>query len=114
MNDPQWEAGVLAEQLQKSFKGKSRAKLEIRAVAGTEGRATADRLLASLRLGGLDAEIVEVPMSPREEILVECSHDTAGTALSLQSAFLAAGTPVQLLVHNKAKPRTIVLHLGSS
>jgi hypothetical protein len=114
MNVPQWEAGgVLAEQIKRTFPRKTGFKIEIRAVADSQGRAVAERLLASLRLGGLNAELVEGPAPPREDILIETSHEMAGLALTLQSAFISARIPVQLLVQKKPKPKVIVLHVGS-
>jgi hypothetical protein len=114
MNNSQREIGVLAEHIKKSVHKKSRCKVEIKAVKGSASWGTAERLLASLRGGGMDAQIVEVGTEPSGELLIESSHDTAEVALGLQTALLAAGQQVQLLVHKKAKPNRIVLHLGAS
>jgi hypothetical protein len=103
---------VLAEHIKKSVRGKAKCKIEIRTVAGAKGRQTAERLSATLRLGGLEAEIIETGSSPRGDILIETSPECANTALSLQSAFLAWGAQAQLLVHQKSAPRTVVLHIG--
>jgi hypothetical protein len=113
MNDSQLEIGVLAEHIKKSVHKKSRCKVEIRAVKGTEAWETAQRLLASLRAGGLDTQMVAVGTAPMGELLIESSHDAAEMALGLQTALMASGKQVQLLVHKKAKPNRIVLHLGS-
>lgn len=112
MNKSHGENGVLAEHIRKAVRSKVRCKLEIRTVTGSQARETAERLVASLRLGGLPAEIVEAGSSPRGDILIETSQECASIALSLQSAFLAWGAPVQLLVHDKTDPKTIVLHIG--
>jgi hypothetical protein len=104
---------VLAEEIRKRLPKKKRCKIEIRAVEGPAGTRAAKRLLSSLNFGGLDVEVVEVASSPREETLIESSHDTAEVALALQSAFLAAGKSVQLVVHQKSKPQVVVLHLGT-
>lgn len=112
MNKSHVEKGVLAEHIKTAVRNKTRCKIEIRTVAGSQGRQTAERLLTSLRLGGLQAEIVEVGSSPRGDILIESSQEGASIALSLQSAFLAWGTQVQVLVHSKVEPRTIVIHIG--
>jgi hypothetical protein len=103
---------VLAEEVRKRLPKKTRCKIEIRAVEGPIGRGAANRLLSSLSFSGLDVKVVEVASSPREEILIESSHETAEVALALQSAFLTAGNAVQLLVHHKSKPQVVVLHLG--
>jgi hypothetical protein len=112
MNRSQREGGVLAEHIRKIVGRKTRCKIEIRAAKDSEARVTADRLLTSLRAGGLEGEIVEVGTAPEGELLIESSHETAGVALALQSAFLAIGTAAQLLVHAKARSNWVVLHLG--
>jgi hypothetical protein len=113
MNDSQREHGVLAEHIRKTVRKKSRCKVEIRAVKGTEAEGLARRLLATLKAGGIEAELIEVGTSPQGELLIESSHESAEMALGLQSAFLAMGADVQLLVHNRAAPNRIVLHLGT-
>jgi hypothetical protein len=112
MNKAHRENGVLAEHIRKAVRSKARCNIEIRTVAGSQSREAAERLAASLRLGGLQAEIVETGSSPRGDILIESSQECASIALSLQSAFLAWGASVQVLVHEKIDPRTIVLHIG--
>lgn len=103
---------MLTEEIKKSFPKKTRCKFEIRAIAGTEGRIIADRLLTALKLGGLDAGIVETAHAPREGILIESDHKHAGAALALQSALLAVKTEAQLLVHRTSQANVVVLHMG--
>jgi hypothetical protein len=112
MNESQRENGVLAEHIKKTVRNNTRCTIEIRAVANSQAQLTAERLLTSLRLGGLEAQIVEVGSSPRGDILIETSQECASIALSLQSGFLLWGIQVQVLVHAKADPRIIVLHIG--
>jgi hypothetical protein len=113
MNRSQRVSNVLAEEIKKTVRKKTGCKIEIRAVKGSKAWTTGERLMSGLRAGGLKTELVEVPLAPRGELLIESSHVCAEIALSLQSAFLTSGIEVQLLVHNKAKPNQIVLHLGT-
>jgi hypothetical protein len=113
MNNSQRETGVLAEHIKKSVHKKTGCKVEIRAVKNSTSWVTAERLLASLRSGGMDAVLVEVGTASKGELLIESSHERAEIALALQTALMSSGTDVQLLVHKKAQPNRIVLHLGA-
>jgi len=91
---------------------KLKCSMEIRAGEGPLALRDAQRLQKVLGAAGFAAEIVIRPVRPTDGLLIETSHATAESALALQSAFLGAGIEAELLVHEKAQPKTVVLHLG--
>lgn len=104
---------MLAEAIRQKIPKKTRCVFEIRTATGGPNRQRAEELRATLRIGGIEAEIVEIGVAREGAILIEGSHETAATIVALQTAFLAAGVSVQLLVHNKADPHRVVIHMES-
>jgi len=104
--------GAIAAELKDALHSRRRCEIEIRAPLGAESRKTAERLLKGFSLSGFEGKIIDVVASPSSGILVECSHDTSQIALSIQTAFTTAGLHAELLIHDRGRAKTIILHLG--
>ena len=104
------ESQTLAIKFKEAFRAGETCQVEIRA---PKGNAAGQRLLKTLALAGIQAELIDVAAAPQSGILIEASQQCAKVAVPIQTAFSVVGMEAHLLVQNTRDPNLVVIHLNS-
>ncbi|HUS36373.1 MAG TPA: hypothetical protein VM680_13560 [Verrucomicrobiae bacterium] len=104
------ETKTLAIQVKDALKGAQKCVIEIHSPLNNPA---GKRLLKSLSVAGVKANLIQVVDTPHTGILIETCPDCAGVGLAIQSAFRVAAVEAHLLVQNVRIPNTVVIHLNS-
>jgi hypothetical protein len=105
------ETKALATQVKEALKGAKQCVIEIHSPLNNPA---GKRLLKSLSVAGVKANLIEVVDTPHTGILIETCQECAGVGLSIQSAFKVAAIEAHLLIQNVRIPNMVIIHLNSA
>jgi hypothetical protein len=105
------ETKTLAGHVKEALKSAKQCEIEIHSpVSNPAGK----RLLKSLSIAGVKANLVQVVDTPHTGVLIETCPDCAGVGLAIQSAFRVAAMEAHLLVQEVRIPKMVIIHLNSA
>lgn len=104
------ETKTLATNVKEALKGAKQCVIEIHSpISNPAGK----RLLKSLSVAGVKANLIEVVDTPHTGILIETCQECAGIGLAIQSAFKIAAVEAHLLIQEVRIPHMVIIHLNS-